>query len=69
MGHDMNDNDVKLSLKNLADWHWDQATHLRKAAESTAMDKPEPCRSSLMRKAEWHESQRTFLTRLMENGA
>ena len=54
------------ALRDLADWHWSQATTLRKAASTTAMDTPEPCRSSLLRMADWHDDQKRLLAALQD---
>ena len=54
------------ALAELADWHWSQATTLRKAAITTAIDKPEPSRSSLLRMADWHEEQKQLLAPLQD---
>ena len=54
------------ALRGLADWHWSQATTLRKAASTTAIDKTEPCKSSLLRMADWHEAQKLLLAALQD---
>ena len=57
---------AQAALRDLADWHWSQATTLRKAARTTAIDKPEPSRSSLLRMADWHEEQKQLLAALQD---
>ena len=57
---------AQAALRDLADWHWSQATTLRKAAITTAIDKPEPSRSSLLRMADWHEEQKQLLASLQD---
>ena len=54
------------ALRDLANWHWSQATTLRKAASTTAIDRPEPSRSSLLRMAEWHDDQKRLLQDLLD---
>lgn len=57
------------ALRDLADWHWSQATTLRKAASTTAIDKPEPSRSSLIRMADWHEEQKSIIRAALQDKA
>ena len=60
---------AKQALAELADWHWSQAATLRKAACTSAMDKPEPGQSSLTRMAGWHDTQKSILRAALQGKA
>ena len=60
---------AKQALAELADWHWSQAATLRKAACTSAMDKPEPGQSSLTRMADWHDTQKSILRAALQDKA
>ena len=47
---------VAHGLPELVQWHKEQAHGWRYAAMTSAADKVEPCRSSLLRMADFHES-------------
>ena len=55
------------ALAELADWHWSQAATLRKAACTSAMDKPEPGQSSLTRMADWHDTQKSIIRAALQD--
>jgi len=57
------------ALAELADWHWSQAATLRKAASTSAMDKPEPVQSSLTRMADWHDAQKSLIRAALQDKA
>lgn len=57
------------ALAELADWHWSQAATLRKAACTSAMDKPEPGQSSLTRMADWHDTQKSIIRAALQDKA
>ena len=57
------------ALAELADWHWSQAATLRKAASTSAMDKPEPAQSSLTRMADWHDAQKSIIRAALQDKA
>jgi hypothetical protein len=57
---------MSSEAQRLGDWHASQATAWRKAADTTAMDKPEPCRSSLHRLADWHDTQAELVRSLAQ---
>ncbi len=57
------------ALAELADWHWSQAATLRKAACTSAMDKPEPVQSSLTRMADWHDAQKSLIRAALQDKA
>jgi hypothetical protein len=50
--------------EDLAAWHTEQAFQWVRAAETTAMDKPEPVRGSLLRLAAWHREQAELVAEL-----
>lgn len=60
---------AKQALAELADWHWSQAATLRKAACTSAMDKPEPGQSSLTRMADWHDAQKSIIRAALQDKA
>ena len=57
------------ALAELADWHWSQAATLRKAASTSAMDKPEPVQSSITRMADWHDAQKSLIRAALQDKA
>ena len=60
---------AQQALAELADWHWSQAATLRKAACTSAMDKPEPGQSSLTRMADWHDAQKSLIRAALQDKA